>query len=190
MKKRTIFLMIAMGLAINSGCLFTPRDAEEPGEDTDPWTVPNVPKDVFINLRSGFHATANSNYERSLSDEFEFIARPVDWPDFVEWDKADEMAFLDRLKGDYTGERTIQFGDEYGLFDPDNTEEGVANAWYEGEYLITLDPGDGSDPDIFAGIARFYLEKGSVGWVMIRWDDLDVSSEEYTTSTFLRKTFQ
>ncbi|MCK4537472.1 MAG: hypothetical protein KAV42_01615 [Candidatus Krumholzibacteria bacterium] len=188
MMKKTIFLVIAMVLAVNAGCLFTPRDAEEPGEDTDPWTVPLVPKDVFVNLSSGFHAIANSNFERSLSDEFEFIARPIDWPDFVAWDKADEMAFLDRLKGDYTGERTIQFGDQFGIFT--DRMEGVTEAWYEGEYLITLDPGDGSDPDIFAGIARFYLEKGSVGWVMTRWDDLDVSSDEYATATFLRKTFQ
>jgi hypothetical protein len=188
MKKRTIFLLMAMVLALNSGCLFTPRDAEEPGEDTDPWTVPNVPKDVFINLGSGFHAIANSNYERSLSDEFVFIARPIDWPDFIAWNKDDEMAFLDRLKGDYTGERTIQFGDEFGIFT--DKDEGVTAAWYEGEYEITLYSADGSDPDIFTGIARFYLEKGSVGWVMIRWDDLDVAGDEYSTATFLRRTFQ
>ncbi|MBU8922359.1 MAG: hypothetical protein KOO63_11135 [Bacteroidales bacterium] len=188
MKTKTIFLMIVMALAINAGCLFSPRDAEEPGEDTDPWTVPLVPKDVFINLSSGFRASANSNYERSLGDEFEFIARPVDWPDFVAWSKDDEITFLDRLKGDYLGERTIRFGDEFGIF-TDKQDIGT-DVWYEGEYLITLDPGDGADPDIFAGIARFYLVKGSVGWVMIGWDDLDVSSDEYPTATFLRKTFQ
>ncbi|HSG29807.1 MAG TPA: hypothetical protein VLA34_15100 [Candidatus Krumholzibacterium sp.] len=180
-------LVLAAGM-LASGCLFTPREAELPGEGGDPWVVPNAPKDVFINLGTGFSAIANSNYERSLSDNFTFLARPADWPGFVSWDKSDELSFLDRLKADYTGERTIQFGDENGQFAREEVE--VGSALYEGRYIITLDRGDGSDPDIFAGIAIFYLEKGATGWGLVRWDDLDIFSDEYSTSSYLRNTFQ
>lgn len=169
-----------------AGCLFEARTPETPGEEGDLWIVPYEPKDVFVNLDTGFRAVANSNYERSLDEEFEFLPRVQDWPDFVSWDKEDELAFLDRLKGDYPGERTIQFGDENGVFD--GLEEVIGEiAKYEGMYIITLGKGDGSPPDIYAGTAEFVIEKGSVGWVLVRWEDIDVYSDEYTTSTYLRK---
>ncbi len=189
MMRKIVFLgFIVIAAGFFSGCLFEARIPEEPGEDTDPWTIPNTPKDVFLNLSSGFHAVASSNYERSLDDEFEFIARLQDWPEFTSWNKENETTFLDRLKGDYPGERTIQFGDEDGLFERENVE--VGRAEYEGMYIITLEGEGAADPTVFAGIAIFIIEKGSVGWVLVSWEDRDIYSDEYTTSSYLRKTMQ
>ena len=187
--RKTIFPgFIVITALLFSGCLFDARVAEEPGEDTDPWTIPNMPKDVFLNLSSGFHAVASSNYERSLDDGFEFIARLQDWPEFTSWEKPAEMTFLDRLKGDYPGERTIQFGDEDGIFERENVE--VGRAEFEGMYIITLEDEGAAEPVIYAGIAEFIIVKGSVGWVLVSWEDRDIYSDEYTTSSYLRKTMQ
>ena len=188
MRKRIFPGFIIITALLFSGCLFDARVAEEPGEDSDPWTIPNTPKDVFLNLSSGFHAISNSNYERSLDDEFEFIARFQDWPEFTAWGKPAEMTFLDRLKGDYTGERTIQFGDENGVFERENVVVGAAE--YEGMYIITLEDEAAAEPVVYAGIAKFFIEKGSVGWVLVRWEDTDIYSDEFTTSSYLRKTMQ
>ncbi|MBN2070762.1 MAG: hypothetical protein JW814_04825 [Candidatus Krumholzibacteriota bacterium] len=188
MKKRIFSVVLVATAVVFSGCLFDARVPQQPGEDSDPWAIPNSPKDVFLNLSSGFHAVTNSNYERSLDEKFEFVARVQDWPEFTSWNKQNEINFLDRLKGDYTGERKIQFGDEDGIFERENI--GVGKAEFEGMYVITLEAEGSVEPVIYAGIAKFFVEKGSVGWVLVRWEDTDIYSDEYTTSSYLRKTLQ
>ena len=94
---------------------------------------------------------------------------------------------LSRIKGDFIGERSAQFGDENGLFEREDVQVGWAE--FEGVYRWTLDPGDGSEPEIYSGTAVFYIEERTSGWVLVRWEDVDVVGS-YPTSGNLRGTFR
>ncbi len=187
-----IILFLAVVLAA-AGCLFEPREALPPlDEGEGDWIVPNTPKDVFFNLSTGLSSMGNSNYERSLADEFTFIPRDQDrlqFPagTFDNWAKEIEMDVLTRIKGDYQGERTAQYGDEDGNFPKEDIQVGWAE--FEGPYMWTIDRGDGSEPEIYAGTARFFLQEGTSGWILVKWEDIDVI-ESYPTSGNLRGSFR
>ena len=194
--KRTMMLLLLLLVAAAGGCLFEPREAEPPDSgDEGTWITPNLPKDVFVNLTTGLAAGANSNYERSIDEGFTFIPLPEDLAAlgsdvFDGWNKEIEMEFLTRLKGIFLGERSIQFGDENMVFDREDIDTPAPGlAEFEGEYLMTLDPGDGSPVEIYAGRAVFYLEKKTQGWILTKWEDIDVSGS-YPTSGYLRGTLR
>lgn len=195
MRAKTL-LTILLPVLIASGCIFEPREAESPdsGEEAI-WITPNLPKDVFVNLTTGLEADANSNYERSLGQSFTFVPTPEDVSAlgsevFDGWSKEIEMEFLTRLKGIFIGERAIQFGDEDMVFDREDIDVPTPGfAEFEGEYLMTLDPGDGSPVEYYGGRAVFYLEKQTQGWMLTRWEDIDVSGS-YPTSGYLRGTLR
>lgn len=186
--RRIILATAIMAAAFAAaGCIFEPRTADEPLSEGDPWVVPILPKSIFYNLQTGFSSAANSNYERSLAEEFVFIARPQDWPDAPAWGKTEELDFLTRVKGEYPAAREILFGDENMTFERENVE--VGRAEFEGLYVITLDPGGGEPVETYAGKAIFIVEKGATGWALVSWEDVDIY-ETYSTSTYLRRTLQ
>ena len=191
--KKIIFLMLLITLIAMTGCIFEPREAEDPeSDDGGTWITPGQPKDVLANLMSGLAAAANSNYERSLHEDFTFIPRPEDRSNlgdevFDGWDKEVEMAFLTRLKGIYLGERLIQFGDENMVFEREDIS--VGRAEFEGDYVMTLDPGDGSDPEVYEGRAIFIIVEANQGWMLLSWEDIDVIGSN-PTSGYIRGTLR
>lgn len=193
MMRSAIIAIVLAALLAGGGCLFEPREPLPPSSDDEgDWIVPKTPKDVFRNLVTGLSSPGNSNYERSLSAEFTFIPRDQDraqFPDgtFDAWTKGVEMDILTRMKGDYQGERMAQYGDENGDFPSEDIQVGWAE--FEGPYMWSLDRGDGSEPEIYAGTARFFLQEGTSGWVLVKWEDIDVT-DSYPTSGNLRGTFR
>ena len=194
MRTNMALIIAALTLLMAAGgCVLEPREAESPDSgDEGTWITPNLPKDVFVNLTTGLAADANSNYERSLDQNFIFIPLPEDVSAlgsevFEGWNKEIEMEMLTRLKGIFLGERAIQFGDENMVFD---REDELLGRWeFEGEYIITLDPGDGSPIETYSGRAIFYLEKQTQGWMLTKWEDIDVSGS-FPTSGYLRGTLR
>lgn len=193
MWRRLAAAIVILEMLVSSGCLFEPRDPEPPdtGEEND-WVVPNSPKDVFLNLASGFASNKDSNYEMSLGTDFTFIPRDADLAQlgaaaFADWTKEIEMEVLGRIKTLYVSGRTVQFGDENGTFEKEDVSVGYAV--YEGIYQITLDRGDGSEKETYAGIARFTVEQGTTGYVLTKWEDLEASGS-FPTSGSLRGTLR
>jgi hypothetical protein len=190
---RTCAVVGALLIVFMEGCIFTPREPQAPGQTQGPkWIVPNTPKDVFLNIKSGLSSNSNSNYERSLDASFTFIPRDADVSQlgsglFQNWTKDVELGVLTRLKSEYRGERTVQFGDANGRFAKENEE--VGKATYEGSYMIVIDPGDGSAKQTYAGIARFVVEQTTQGWALKSWEDIDVNGN-YPTSGYLRGTLR
>jgi hypothetical protein len=190
--RTTALILTLMILVSGGGCLFEPRQPEAPlSEEEGTWVVPKTPKDVFLNLVTGLSSPGNSNYERSLAEEFTFIPRNQDrvqFPDgtFDDWTKDVEMEVVTRIKGDYQGDRTAQFGDENGQFPKEDVQVGWAE--FEGPYSWTLERGDGTE-DVYAGTARFFLQEGTSGWVLVKWEDVDVIGT-FPTSGNLRGTFR
>ena len=186
----TYGLIIALLAASSAGCIFEPREADDPaGEDDTCWIPPNAPTDVFSNLNCGLESAGNSSYERSLDPDFTFKPRPgYDGPgDFEAWDLDQEMDFVTKLKGDYQGERSIRFGDEEGKFE--NSDVTTNSATYWGEYRITLTRTPGGDPEIYAGKAELQVVRGTLGWVLKKWEDYDIVGS-YPTSANIRGSYQ
>jgi hypothetical protein len=102
-----------------------------------------------------------------------------------DWNKAVELAWLRKIKGDYVGARTLRFGDANGNFT--SKIEQVNRVILEGEYEITLDRPSPAPQEVYAGIARFTLIQGSQGWVMSEWTDLEASGS-HPTAGYLRGT--
>jgi len=180
----TVALALLAGALVSSGCLFEPREAEDPGSGgEDTWIDPQVPQDVFKNLMTGLSEAGNSNYERSLSDDFSFIPRGPDltqYPNLDGWTAEDELNFLNVLKGDYPSSREVRFGDENGEWEEENPQG--TNPYFQGEYLYTLN--DGTGEVMFGGVARFTFEENAQGrWVLREWEDLDVLSSPETEGT-------
>lgn len=192
MKGKLFITAVLTAALILEGCLFQPREAERPGgEEENTWIIPRVPKDVFRNMISGLKASANSNYERSLGDNFTFVPLSQDvsaFPpgSFDNWTDEVELEVLNRIKGDYQGARTVQFGDENLVFEKEN--ELVGEAIFEGSYTITL-YGSGSTPDIYQGKAEFRIKQTSAGWVLEVWKDIDVIGSNPTSGN-LRGSFR
>lgn len=193
MRLRTLAVLLAIAVAGQGCTLFDPRDPEPPDTgEQDTWIIPNTPKDVFLNLASGLASSKNSNYERSLDAAFVFIPRPEDEATlgadvFVDWTKDVELQWLSRLKGEYLGTRSVQFGNENGTFEYEDIQ--VGEATFEGSYKIVLDPGNGSPAETYAGIARFIVTRGTAGWVLTSWQDIDVNGA-FPTSGYLRGTLR
>ena len=74
MKRFALQTAVLFAALVLGGCIFTPRDPAPPkGDEGGTWIIPKSPKDVFLNLASGLEAAGNSNYERSLAEDFTFI---------------------------------------------------------------------------------------------------------------------
>ena len=186
----TYGLIAALVAASSAGCIFEPREADDPaGEDDTCWIPPNAPTDVFSNVNCGLESAGNSSYERSLEADFAFIPRPgYDGPgNFEAWDFDQEMDFVTKLKGDYPGERSIRFGDEDGKFE--NKDVTTNSATYWGEYRITLTRTPDGEPEIYAGRAEFQIVRGTQGWVLKKWEDYDIIGS-YPTSANIRGSYQ
>ena len=159
-----VSLLILM-MTGSSACLLEPRTAEKPtGTNQYPWVTPQVYGDVLANLVSGFASNDDSNYERSL-DKDTFAFHPI-YADSLnlpgqfnnDWNKAVELAWLRKIKGDNVGARTLHFGDANGYLKP--TIEQVNMVVLEGEYQITLQTAPGATAEVYGGIARFTGEGG------------------------------
>jgi hypothetical protein len=193
MKGRYVGIAILALTLGAQGCIFSPRDPDPPSSgEEDTWIVPNTPKDVFLNLASGFASSKNSNYERSLDGTFQFEPRLEDEATlgqevFENWTKDVELQWLTRVKGEYPGTRSVQFGDENGQFPIEDIQ--TNRATFEGPYRIDVDLGDGGGSETYAGIARFVVINGSTGWVLTMWEDLDVNGN-FPTSGYLRGTLR
>ncbi len=191
--KRKIFMTVFLAclLAAAGGCIFEPREPQEPGEgEEDCWQVPTQAKIVFSNLECGFRSLANSSYMRSISEDYMLVPRDEDRTQVIAqvgsdvyegWNKDAEEAVLTQIKGDYAADRSVRYGDAQGEFE-DSSIEG-SNAWFKGEYLVVLKSG-GQQPDTLSGIAFFHMEKGSQGWVMTKWEDFDINGPYPTVGYF------
>ncbi|MGD1048955.1 MAG: hypothetical protein ABR899_09450 [Candidatus Krumholzibacteriaceae bacterium] len=199
MRKVWIVALLILMMTGSSACLLEPRTAEKPtGTNQYPWITPNVYADVLANLVSGFASNNDSNYERSLEDStstspqwFTFhptlsdSLNPTLSGRFDNWKKPVELAWLRKIKGDYSGTRTLHFGnDTTGTFI--FTDDRVSRVVLEGEYKITLQRTPGATQEVYAGIARFTLINGSQGWVMSGWTDLSARGTYSTTAGYLR----
>jgi hypothetical protein len=182
-----VVIVAALTAAMLPACIFSTRDAEEPGSGGSPWVVPNAPTQVFTNMRTGLEDLTGVNYKRSIQDAFEFIPLPEDASDptlvgaFDDWTATVEKEVTDRLLASASSIR-VTFTNLVPTF------EQTPYAYYNVDYVLVVGQTD-TPPDTLRAKAEIRMQDGSKGWQMIRWQDIERVSG-YATWGYLRGTLR
>ncbi len=185
--RRGTVLLSLFGMILASGCLFQPRDAEDPEEGSVPWTLPIDPESVLENMRSAVDSKTRTNYENSLGEgstedlQFLFIpsfndeqqASDQGKPEYYDgFNRTRELAALDKL---YTQVDTLWI--EWN-FDPttDMTEGSEETTIFLENYKLNVSF-PGSEPTIYEGAAVLTLRLVDGQWFLTKWDETDSPSE-------------
>lgn len=168
---RSLLWCLVAGLVLATGCLFEPREANNPDSGST-WIKPDFPNKVFANMETGLEDLSGGNYERSIGDTFVFIPLPGDIAQngaeaYNGWNSEVEISVMRKLLGDatkievaFTGVTPAgQQGDLYQ---------------YEASYNLTITPiNDPSTLEIYQGKARFDFLNGSKGYELVKWEDIE-----------------
>jgi len=168
-----------------SGCIFDTRSADAPGGAGSTWVVPNLPTQVFTNMRTGLEELTGVNYKRSMQDAFTFVPLPEDANNptlvgaFDNWTADVEKEVIDKLLADAV-DIDVSFTDIEQVFD--QTPLAFFNVAYS---LRVIDSSVPPDTTFYKGNAQFDMRDGSKGWQLERWQDTERVSG-FATWGFLR----
>jgi len=188
-KRIVLFLLtcLVVGL-LTSGCLFEPRDAQQPGDAGTSWIAPDFPHKVFSNLETGLEELTGSNYERSIGAAFVFIPLPGDEAQFSEpvfegWNRSEEVSVVQKLLAG-ASEIEVKFAPPTTIIDESDFTQ------YETIYnLKVTSSSDPSQTDTYKGKARFDMRLGGKGYELVKWEDIETMSG-FPTWGYLRGTYK
>jgi hypothetical protein len=169
-------IALAVAPLLLSGCgLFDTRTPSEVGGGESVWLTPVSPQIIVENLRTAFQAGNFGDYERTMTEDFFFVAdqsdvfaieliRPGEAV-FDEWDRAVETQTAEVIFGSVST-LTLQLR----LIREEIITEGRLLKY---QYELTLTPAQG-DPEIHAGEGWFRTrqEPGSGEWYIFEWEDI------------------
>jgi hypothetical protein len=168
---RTMAWFLVAGLVFASGCLFEPREANDPDSGST-WIKPDFPNKVFANMETGLEDLSGGNYERSIGDEFTFLPLPGDLAQlgpeaYANWDAETEESVLQKLLGE-ASKIEVTFD---GLREVSNQGDLVQmEASYSLELTLIDDP---SSTETYKGKARYDFLNGSKGYELVKWEDIE-----------------
>lgn len=168
---RSLHWCMVAGLVLATGCLFEPREADNPDSGST-WIKPDFPNKVFSNLESGLEDLSGGNYERSIGQTFTFIPLPGDLAQlgegaYANWNAQVEISVLQKLLGE-ASKIEVAFTGLKGV-----NQQGDLSQW-EASYELKVTPiSNPSEPEIYKGKARFDFLNGSKGYELVKWEDLE-----------------
>jgi hypothetical protein len=186
---RAAVLTVAVA-AIACGCsMFEPREAEPPGSDTDKvdFVPANDASGIFVNLRSGVeNLLEGANYERSLSENFNFVPLDqdvIDLPnvDWSDWTQAVEMSVL-RLMLSEAGEASVSFNQSILTSENDFVT-------FEVTYELQLTSATSGIVSTYEGTAQFDVRRTAGIWELELWKETAKVGNE-TTWGYLKGTLK
>jgi hypothetical protein len=165
-------------MILASGCIFTPRDAAQPDENSVEWIRPIEPGNVLANMRAALEAQQRTNYENSLSAAFVFhpLGRDaVDAPPgyYVDFGRTRELAAIDKL---YLQAETLSLDWNYDA-NTDLTESGDSAYIQLDDYQLTVLYTTG-DEVLYEGEVRLTLADEGGQWQLVIWDESESSAEQ------------
>lgn len=182
-----VWAVAALLMSVLPACIFSTREAEPPSDGPTNWVVPNVPTQVFINMRTGLEDLTGVNYKKSIQDAFTFIPLPEDATNptligaFDNWTASVEKEVVDKLMASATTVRVT-------FTNIEATYEQTPYAYYNVDYYLAVTQ-SGVPPDTLRAKAEIRMQDGSKGWQMIRWQDIERVSG-YASWGFLRGTLR
>jgi len=169
---RTAALCLAAGVLGLGGCLFEPREAQPPGGGSN-WVSPDTPDKVLSNMKTGLEGLSGGNYEKSISEEFNFEALAGDLANFPggeleNWTRAVEIDAMKKLLG-----QASKIKLEFSEVTPISSSGDIST--YRAGYALTVTySSDPSKPEVYQAKAYFDFQRGSKGYVLIRWEEIEV----------------
>lgn len=162
---------LVAGLVLATGCLFEPREANNPDSGST-WVKPDLPSKVFANMETGIEDLSGGNYERSIGAAFTVVPLPGDiaqnGPEaYAGWNAEVELSVLQRMLGSAS-----KIEVEFTGLNPVNEQGDLFQ--FEASYTLTITPiNDPLALEIYQGKARFDFLNGSSGYELIKWEDLE-----------------
>jgi hypothetical protein len=169
-------IALAAALLLLSGCgLFDTRTPSEVGGGESVWQTPVSPLIIVENLRASFEAGNFGDYERTMTQDFFFVADESD-VFAIELIRPGEGVFLGWDRGVETQTAEVIFGSvprlslDLTLIREEIIPQGRLLKYH---YELTLLPAEG-EPSIYAGEGWFRTrqEPGSGEWYIFEWEDI------------------
>ncbi len=173
-------LTAAAGLWIGAGCLFDPRPAGDPGDDSVSvvWVDPTTLGDALGNMRRALEAKALSNYGRSFNEggPFDLVfdvsdeGELGDLSQFATWTGLDEELRMDGII-EAAGENTVVEVEWVFAAETDSVDESVSERYYKDlGYNLTFTKG-GAQVTYSGSVDLWFEDNGSGLWYISRWID-------------------
>ncbi len=183
---RSAAICLLAGLLGLTGCLFEPREAQQPGGGSN-WISPDSPDKVLSNMITGLEGLSGGNYEKSIGEEFLFIALQGDRDNFPDgeldnWTRSVEIDAMRKLLG-----QSSKINLDFTGVTPISSSGDVSK--YRLDYSLTVTySSDPAEPVVYQAKAHFDFKLGSKGYMLIKWEDIEVL--EGATWGYLRGTLR
>ena len=157
------FFSLALG-----GCLFTPRDPEDPSGTVITYLERSSPKNVWDNVQTALSELDGAGYERQLDADFSYepdsgvqASYPaVDWDS---WDQDQEIAFMNNFLNNVDAVGADMFA-EIHEDDYSGTEAELVYT-----YSVTVEESGSEVP--YRARARLFFRMDGTYWVLYKWQD-------------------
>jgi hypothetical protein len=155
-----------------AGCLFQPRDNEDPIPDTEiTWVTPNALGSALGNMERALEGKSLGNYGRSFSaEEFAMVLDPADEAElgqneFETWSATLEEQRMAGILAATTATLTVFWVPQ------DSLQESADVRWYDDlNYRLSFSGPQGTVD--YSGIVDLYFRDDGTGqWYIIRWED-------------------
>ncbi len=162
-------MILSLGLIpALGGCLFEPRDAEDPSGGSITYLDQSQPENVLANLETAFQNKDAAGYERQIATEFSYepdADTQASYPDvdWSTWNRDTEIAFIQNFFNNVDGITA-------------NLNEVVIQGEWDGStadlryiYAVTVTESGGAVPYRASVTLNFRLD--GTFWVLSRWFD-------------------
>ena len=167
---RTGLVAVVCAVLLCTGCsIFEPREAEPPDDSASPWQPPNLPTNVFQNMRTGLEDLTGVNYERSLHSSFTYVPDPQ--TEAVINDPSKWINYTDEVEKQVTQRIVSEASVLTVVFTNTPKSDTGQEAEFEGTYKLERTNQATGQVEIYEGIALYTLVRGSQGWQISRWED-------------------
>lgn len=171
-----ILALSCLGLA--GGCLFTPREPEDPGGGValPDWVDPTALGDALGNMKRALEAKSLTNYGRSFNEgqEFELVfditdeGELGDLSNFESWSGSQEEQRMDGIIAAAQADVEVEW---VFTAETDSIDESVSERYYKDlGYNLTFSK-TGASVTYSGSVDLWFADNGSGLWYISRWID-------------------
>jgi len=168
MRRALIGLILAFFVLAWSGCIFQPRDPEDPGGVVITYLPQSEPQNVIANIEKAMENLDSAGYERQIAEDFVYepdSGTEASYPgiDWATWDREQEIEFMNAFLGNVQG---VTADLQAVAHDVDWSG---SEAFLRYTYSVVVDE-SGSQVPYRATVSLDFRLDGTF-WVLFRWFD-------------------
>lgn len=172
-----VFLFVVVSVAWTGCSVFSPREPEEPLEDTGSFIQPDTPEQVIENIQTSILELNTLNYRRSLSEELTFhptATAQARESVFLSWSRSQEEQYFSAM----VAAASMNEGHSLQLNDRTLTLLSESGFVLDATYVLTVNHRRTEVPTQVQGRLQWVLSQGSDGlWALQEWTDQELGSQ-------------